>query len=77
MAQITGRRIPSKQPGLFIMQLRSHVSRTTNGRRRFIIPIDLKNPVDIPDPVKIIHIKTNGSSAESEPVQVPVQTPAQ
>lgn len=73
MAQITGRRNPSRQPGLFMMQLRSHVSRTTNGRRRFIIPIDLKNPVDIPDPVKIIHIKTNGSSAESEPVKAPAQ----
>jgi hypothetical protein len=73
MAQITSGRIPSRQPGLFIMQLRSHVSRTTNGRRRFIIPIDVKSPVDIPDPVKIIHIKTNSSHKESEPIQTPIQ----
>jgi len=71
MAQITNRRIPSRQPGLFMMQLRRHVSHTTSNRRR-IIPIDLKNPVDIPDPVKITHIKTNGSCTDSAPLPAPI-----
>lgn len=72
LAQITSRRIPSRQPGLFMIQLRSHVNGTTNSRRRYLIPIDLKNPPDIPDPVKIIHIKTNGSGKESDPVPAPI-----
>ena len=69
MAQITSRRPPSKQPGLFMVQLRSHVTKATGTRRRIIIPIDLKDPIDIPDPVRIIHVKV------SQPEPLPAPTP--
>ena len=62
MAQITSRRPTPRQPGLFLIQLRSHVSSATSPRRKLIIPIDLQDPPDIPDPVKIIHIKPGSAS---------------
>ena len=55
-AQITNRRPPTKSPGLFLMQLRSHLSRSALPRQKVIIPIDLQDPPDIPHPVKITHI---------------------
>jgi hypothetical protein len=60
MAQITNRRPQPKPPGLFLMQLRSHVMQATIPRRRLVIPVDLQEPPDIPHPVKITHL--NGDS---------------
>jgi hypothetical protein len=60
MAQITNRRPQPKPPGLFLMQLRSHVMQATIPRRRLVIPVDLREPPDIPHPVKITHL--NGDS---------------
>ncbi len=56
LAEITNRRPHSKPPGLFLLQLRSHLTRTRFPRRKVIIPIDVQNPPDIPNPVKITHI---------------------
>jgi len=58
-AQITNRRPQPKPPGLFLMQLRSHVLQATSSRRRLTIPIDLQEPPDIPHPVKITHLNGN------------------
>jgi hypothetical protein len=58
-AQITNRRPPPKSPGLFLIQLRSHVSRTPLQRQKQIIPILLQDPPDIPHPVKITYVKVN------------------
>jgi len=58
-AQITNRRPQPKPPGLFLMQLRSHVLQSTFPRRRLVIPIDLQEPLDIPHPVKITHLTVN------------------
>ena len=52
-AQITNRRPSPKSPGLFLVQLRAHVARTTFPRRKLIIPVVLHGLPDIPHPVKI------------------------
>jgi hypothetical protein len=56
MAQITNRRPQPKTPGIFLMQLRAHVTNATTPRRRLVIPVDLKDLPDIPTPVKITHL---------------------
>ena len=66
LAQITNRRPPPKSPGLFLMQLRSHLSRPNFPKQRLVIPIDLQEPPDIPHPVKITHLK-NGHAVEAVP----------
>ena len=55
-AQLTQRRPQPKPPGLFLLQLRSHVHHATLPRRRLTIPIQLHEPPDIPTPVKITFI---------------------
>jgi len=69
LAQITSRRPQPKPPGLFLVQLRSHLNYATTPRRILVIPIDLQDPPDIPHPVKITHV--NGFSAAELPIQVP------
>ena len=58
LAQITSRRPTAKLPGLFLVQMRSHV-RSNPVRKKVIITVDLKDPPDIPHPVKITHLKVN------------------
>jgi hypothetical protein len=67
LAQITNRRPQPKAAGLFLMQLRAHVAHATYQRRKVIIPIDLKEPPDIPHPVKIRHVKESGFGTISLP----------
>ena len=67
LAEITNRRPHSKPPGLFLLQLRSHLSRTRFHKRKVIIPIDIQNPPDIPSPVKITFVTP--CSAEALPLQ--------
>jgi hypothetical protein len=67
LAQVTQRRPQTKAPGLFLLQLRSHVNQATARRRRLVIPVQMHEPPDIPNPVKI---KISGGRA-------PIPTPAQ
>ena len=60
-AQLTYRQPQHRQPGLFLIQLRSHLHHATAPRRRLIVPVDHQDPPDIPAPVKIIHV--NGDAA--------------
>ncbi len=53
MAQVTQRRPQTKSPGLFLLQLRSHVNQATTRRRRLVIPVQMNELPDIPNPVKI------------------------
>jgi hypothetical protein len=55
-AQLTYRQPHDRQPGLFLIQLRSHLQNATAPRRRLIIPVDHQDPPDIPHPVKIVHL---------------------
>ena len=54
-ANVTNRHPQSRSPGFFLMQLRSHVARTTLPRPKRCIAIDCQNLPDIPHPVKITH----------------------
>ena len=58
MAQITARR-PHPKPGLFLLQLRAHVNQTSSRRRRWVVPIQMHEMPDIPNPVKITFIKSH------------------
>ncbi len=57
LAQITNRRPQPKPPGLFLMQLRSHLAHATLSRQKVVISVDMQNCPDIPHPVKITHVK--------------------
>ena len=62
-AQMTQRRAQPKPPGLFLLQLRSHLNQAPR-RRRLMVPIQMHENPDIPNPVKITII-------ESEPALLP------
>jgi hypothetical protein len=57
-AEITQRLPQQRPPGLFIMQMRSHVLQTTVTRRRRTIAIQMLETPNIPDAVKIRHVPT-------------------
>ena len=57
MADVTHRRPPPRQPGLFLIQLRSHVLQNRQPRAKQVILIDMQDRLDIADPVKIKHIQ--------------------
>ena len=67
LAQVTQRRPQTKSPGLFLLQLRSHVNEATHRRQRLVIPVQMRELPDIPNPVKI---KVSG---RQEPSPAPVQ----
>jgi len=56
LAQITSRRPPAKLPGLLLIQMRSNGPRSSLQRKKMIIPVDVKEPLDIPHAVKITHL---------------------
>jgi len=56
-AEITQRRPQPRKPGLFLIQLRSHVTHTTGTKRKQTIAIDMLEHPDIPHPVKITHLR--------------------
>jgi hypothetical protein len=55
-AEITNRRPQLRSPGLFLMQLRSHLTHTTLPRRKRSVLIDMQDLADNPHPVKITHL---------------------
>ncbi len=63
-ADVTNRRPLTRHPGLFTMQIRSHMAQTTAARCKRTIVIDMKEPTDIPHPVKITHLQRQESRAE-------------
>jgi hypothetical protein len=66
-AEITQRRPQPRQPGLFLIQLRSHVTRTTATKRRQTIVVDMPDHSDIPHPVKITHLRPAPAQAPLAP----------
>lgn len=55
LAEITARRPQPRSPGLFLIQLRSHMMKTTYPSRKRIV-VEALEEVDIPTPVKITHL---------------------
>jgi hypothetical protein len=47
---------PARPAALFLMQLRSHVAETSNGKRRLVVRIDVKDAAPVADDVKIRHV---------------------
>ena len=57
LADVTNRRPPPRSPGLFLIQLRSHLVHTTQPRQKLIVRAE--DPLDhqaVPHPVKITHV---------------------
>ena len=73
LAEITARRPQPRSPGLFLIQLRSHMMSTTHPSRKRIV-VDGLEEVDIPSPVKITHLgqspELNGNSHQNGHEQV-------
>jgi len=61
LADITQRRPAPRQPGLFLIQLRSQFGQSRLPRRKLTISVEMQDRPDIPDPVKITHIETGAS----------------
>ena len=61
LADITSRRPAPRQPGLFLIQLRSHFGSGYLPRRKLTISVEMLDQPDIPHPVKITHIQTDAS----------------
>ncbi|HVV01171.1 MAG TPA: hypothetical protein VHH88_07385 [Verrucomicrobiae bacterium] len=61
-ANITARQPVSRQPGLFLMQLRAQANPSTQAKARRIINIDMHDSPDIPHPVKITHLAVQTSA---------------
>ena len=58
-AEVTNRLPQPRQPGLFLMKLRTHFGQGALPSRKRVITIEMHDRPDIPDPVKITHVKGN------------------
>jgi hypothetical protein len=56
LAEVTNRRPAPRQPGLFLVQLRSHIHGPPQIKRKQTIAVDGMEGIDIPHPVKIRHV---------------------
>src|SRR5204863_3697543 len=56
LADITQRQPTPRQPGLFLIELRSHLAESRQPWNRKTIVIEMQGPLDVPHPVKIRHI---------------------
>lgn len=56
-AEVTNRLPQPRQPGLFLMKLRTHFSQGALPTRKRVITIEIQGRADIPDPVKITHVQ--------------------
>ena len=56
-AELSTRRPAPRSPGLFVMQIRSHMPKRALPKRRLSIRIDTPDRTNVPDRVKINHVK--------------------
>jgi len=56
LAEITARRPAPRQPGLFLIQLRSHVHYTTQPKPKQTITVHVLDRIDTAHPVKMRHV---------------------
>jgi len=68
-SEITNRRPPPRSPGLFMMQLRSHLTHTTLPSRKRSIAIQMQDLPNIPAPVKITHLRESPAPAATVAAQ--------
>lgn len=67
LAEFTSRRAPSKLPPLPAAYWRSQVSRMAQVRRKRTIRITAPIHGDIPDPVKIVHLRGKSPASPDSP----------
>jgi hypothetical protein len=63
LADITHRQPAPRQPGLFLIQLRSHMVESRHPRVRQVISVDMLDRFETPRPVEIKHIQVMPSAA--------------
>jgi hypothetical protein len=69
-ADVTERRPAPRQPGLFLIQLRSHVVESRQQPRvRQIITVEVQDRFEIPRPVKIKHVAPTPGCGDYRPQQ--------
>ncbi len=67
LAEITARRPQPRAPGLFLIQLRSHLLHTTHPLRKRIL-VDAGDQPDVPAPVKITHLHRASTHTNGYPL---------
>lgn len=60
-SEIARPRLPRQKSALFLIQMRSHLAQTSQGRRRLVIKVNLKDQPDIPHPIQIRHLKSTAT----------------
>jgi len=58
-AQVTNRRPTPRPPGLFLMQLREHLTETTGQKRKLVVTGEDQPAADKPLQIKIHHVRTD------------------
>lgn len=56
-AEISNRRPQTRSPGLLMLQMRSQTFRTALSKRKRTITINVQERPNVPDPVKITHLR--------------------
>ena len=62
-AQVTNRRPTPRRPGLFLMQLREHLTETTGQKRKLVVTGEDQRVADKPLQIKINHVRADSSAA--------------
>jgi hypothetical protein len=60
-AQVTNRRPLPRPPGLFLMQLREHLSETTAQKRKLVVTAPSHAVADKPLSIKIQHVRAQAA----------------
>lgn len=70
LAEVTHRLPHVRRPGLFLIQLRSHLQQTTHARRKQTISVVIEDGADISHPVKITHLPVGSHAAAPHTAQI-------
>ncbi len=66
-AEITNRRPQTRSVGPLMLQLRSSALRAATPKRKRTLTIDVQDRPDIPNPVKITHLRPSPDAARVQP----------
>ena len=61
-AQVTNRRPTPRPPGLFLLQLREHLTETTAQKRKLVVSAEGQATADKPLQIKIHHVRGDSPS---------------
>ncbi len=65
--EVTNRRPQPRTPGLFLLQMRSHLLQATGLKDKRTISVDMQTRPDLPHPIKIKHLKPRPASIQPQP----------